>query len=68
MFVAKRVMRGSCVTTSTVRPALCKSESSLHHGHAALGIEVARRFIGEDQHRVVDQRPRHRDALLLSAG
>ena len=31
-------------------------------------VEVAGRFIGDDQDRIVDQRPRDRHALLLSTG
>ena len=33
-----------------------------------LGIEVAGRLVGQQQRRVVDERARHRDALLLAAG
>src|SRR5437879_5264175 len=35
---------------------------------ARLGIEVARRFIGEQDRGLVDKRARDRDALLLAAG
>ena len=35
---------------------------------AGVGVEVARRFVGEDDARAVDQRPGDGDALLLAAG
>ena len=40
----------------------------LHDLVAGLGVEVARRLVGEDDVRVVDQRAGDRDALLLAAG
>ena len=40
----------------------------LHDPDRGLGIEVAGRLVGEQQRRVVDERARHRDALLLAAG
>ena len=33
-----------------------------------LGVEVAGRLVGQQQRRVVDERARDRDALLLAAG
>ena len=33
-----------------------------------LGVKIARRFIGQDDSRIVRQRPRDRDALLFTAG
>ncbi len=39
-----------------------------HDVDRGLGIEVAGRLVGEQQRRVVDERPRDRDALLLPAG
>src|SRR3990167_2174662 len=39
-----------------------------HHLQSGLGVEVAGRLIGEDDLRIVDERPRDGDALLLSAG
>ena len=35
---------------------------------ARVGVEVPRRLVREDHRRIVEQRPRDRDALLLSAG
>ena len=40
----------------------------LHDPDRGLGIEVAGRLVGQQQRRVVDERARHRDALLLAAG
>ena len=39
-----------------------------HHLDAGARIEVAGRLVGKQQRRVVHQRPRDRDALLLAAG
>ena len=36
--------------------------------HAGVRIEVARRLVGQQQGRAVDQRPRDGHALLLAAG
>lgn len=38
-----------------------------HHRLAVLRIEVAGRFVREQDHRVAHERPGHRDALLLAA-
>ncbi len=35
---------------------------------AGFGIEVARGLIGQEKQRIIHQRPRHGDALLLPAG
>ena len=40
----------------------------LHDPDRGLGIEVAGRLVGQQQRRVVDERARDRDALLLAAG
>src|SRR2546430_944747 len=40
----------------------------VQHLAASLEVEVARRLVGQDQQRVVHQRPHDRDALLLAAG
>ena len=40
----------------------------LHDPDRRLGIEVAGRLVGQQQRRVVDERARDRDALLLAAG
>ena len=39
----------------------------VHDLERQIGIEVAGRFVGEQQHRIVDERARDRDALLLTA-
>src|SRR6185503_6480715 len=39
-----------------------------HHLDARLRVEIAGRLVGEQQRRVVHQRPRDGDALLLAAG
>jgi hypothetical protein len=39
-----------------------------HDFLAGVAVEVAGRLVGEDQARLVDQRPGDRDALLLAAG
>ena len=39
----------------------------LEHLGVVAAVEAARRLVGEDQRRVVDERPRDRDALLLTA-
>ena len=39
----------------------------IQHQLARLGVEVAGRFVGEDQRRVVRQRTGNRDTLLLAA-
>ncbi len=39
-----------------------------HDFFAGLAVQIAGRFIGKDQARVVDQRTRNRHALLLAAG
>ena len=43
LWVAKRVIRGSCVTTSTVRPELCRSDSNCI---TAAPLEVSRLPVG----------------------
>src|SRR6266513_234289 len=39
-----------------------------HDLHAGARIESAGRFVGQDDPRIVDQRPRDSDSLLLAAG
>ncbi len=39
----------------------------VHDLAAVLGVEIAGGFVGENQRRIGDHRPRHRDALLLAA-
>ena len=60
---------GSWVTMTMVWPKF--RDRGLHereHFGAAARVEVAGRFVGEDDLRPGDQCPRHGDALLLSAG
>ena len=40
----------------------------LHDPDRGLGVEVPGRLVGQEQRRVVDERARDRDALLLAAG
>ena len=40
----------------------------LHHLHARLAVERAGRLVGEQNVRIVDERPRDGDALHLAAG
>ena len=39
----------------------------VHDLEGEIGIEIARRLVREDERRLVDERPRDRDALLLAA-
>ena len=67
-------MRGETRHARVVRhdqhrpPGAMQIRQQLHHRRAAGRIEVARRFIRQDQAGVVYQRPRNGDALLLPAG
>ena len=49
------------------RAFLVQPDQDLHDLGAVLGIEIAGRFVGEDQVRLMDDRARDRDALLLTA-
>ena len=51
-----------------VVPCACKVVQEIHDLFARTAVEVAGRFIRDDQDRVVDQCPGDGDALLLSAG
>jgi hypothetical protein len=53
---------------SLAPPAALRALQDVEHFHARSGIEIAGRFVGEDNDRVGDQRPGNGDALLLSAG
>ena len=59
-----RVVRGD----DHGRPRAVDAVQQLHDPDRGLGIEVAGRLVGQQQRRVVDERARHRDALLLAAG
>src|SRR5947208_2327331 len=51
------------------RPALSgQSPQQREDLRAGLRVEVAGRLVGEDQARVVDERPRQREPLLLATG
>ena len=50
------------------RAGLVDPVDQLHDPDRGLGIEVAGRLVGDQQRRVVDERARDRDALLLAAG
>ena len=60
-------MSGSCVISTTVLPSSFSLWKTRHDLLGGLRVEVARRLVGQDELRVVDQRPRDRDALLLAA-
>ena len=59
-----RVVRGD----DDRRPRAVDAVEQLHDPDRGLGIEVARRLVGQQQRRMVDERARHGDALLLAAG
>ena len=61
-------MSCSCVTTTIVMPHAVELLQQRHDLEARRRIERAGRLVGEDQLRVVDQRARDGDALLLAAG
>ena len=56
----------SCVTSTTARPSSHGQEPE--HRRAGLGVEVARRLVGEHERGIVDEGARDRQALLLAAG
>jgi hypothetical protein len=49
------------------RPGPVDPVDQLHDPDRRLGVEVARRLVGEQQRRMVDERTRDRHALLLAA-
>ncbi len=51
-----------------VAPPRCSSRKQIHHLLAILRIEVSGRLIRQQDRRITRQRPRHRNALLLTAG
>ena len=65
----KAAISGSWVTRMTVMPRLLvQPHEELHDLVARPGIEVACRLIGQDDRRVVHERPGNGDPLLLAAG
>ena len=59
---------GSCVTSTIARPSSASDAQQPQDGRARRLVEVPRRLVGQQQRRVVDERPRDREALLLAAG
>ena len=55
------------VVTEPGEPLLMRS-SKLHDARLVSGVEVAGRLIGQQHQRPVDERPRDRHPLLLTAG
>ena len=55
-----------CAMTSVVRSGHRRLERGLHHA-LAFGVERAGRFVEQQQRRVLQHRPRDRDALALAA-
>jgi hypothetical protein len=64
---AKVAMSGSWVTSTMVMPSRLSAVEQRHDFLAGMAVEVAGRFVGEDQLRRVDQRAGNRHALLLAA-
>ena len=58
----------SWVTRTTARPSSAASRSRASTAAPGLGVEVAGRLVGEQERRVVDERARDGEALLLAAG
>ena len=62
-------MSGSCVTRMTVIwDSSVQPHKKLHDLDACFGVEVARRLVRENDRRVVHERPRDGDPLLLPSG
>ena len=69
MRVPYSAMSISCVISSTVMPrSLVQALKDAHHFDAGPRVEVPGRLVRQQNRRVVDQRARDRDALLLTAG
>ena len=60
-------MSGSCVTRTIVLPPSCSRAKTRHDLGAGLRVEVARRLVGQQDRRIVDERARDRHALPLTA-
>ena len=65
---ARAPTSGSWVISTMVRPAALSSSKTLQHVVGGVAVQVAGRLVGEQQGGLGDQRPGHRDALLLAAG
>ena len=63
----RRISSRSWVATTTVVPAGVDLAEEVHDLERQVGIEVAGGLVGQDDGRIVDERPRDRDALLLAA-
>ena len=61
-------MSGSCVTMMMVMPTLVQFLKNSHDLDARAAVEIAGRLVGQHNFRIVDQRARDRDALLLATG
>ena len=62
-------MSGSCVTTTSVIPFVAVQPLKDRHDlQADPRVQRAGGLVGEDDPRIVDERPRDGDALLLPAG
>ena len=59
---------GSCVTRAMVRPSWLSRRNKLRISFAGVRVEVAGRFVGENDFGIIDQRAGDGDALLLAAG
>ena len=65
---AYSAMSGSWVIRTIVLPSSLRRWKTPNDLFGGPGVEVAGRLVGEQQLRLVDQRARDRDALLLAAG
>ena len=63
-----RPTSSSWVISTMVRPGRVEPVEDAQHVAGGLGVQVAGRLVGEQQRRRGDQRPGHRDPLLLAAG
>ena len=49
------------------RAVLVQAMQNVHNFNAGLGVQITRGFVCQNQRRLIDQRARNRDTLLLSA-
>ena len=61
-------MSSSCVTMTMVMPLIVEFLEHAHDLDAGLAVEVAGRFVGQQEGRLVDQGAGDGHALLLAAG